>query len=64
VAENTTSVYTPNAADPGRSYLLTQLEQNTDTALVAGAMVQPWHFLRLGLSFHDEIAFVVQGHAA
>lgn len=61
VANNTTSVYTPNAADPGRSYLLTKLEQDTDTALVAGAMVQPWDFLRLGLSFHDEIAFVVRG---
>ena len=63
VANNTTHVYTPNAADPGRSYLLTELEQNTETALVAGAMIQPWDFLRLGLSFHDEISFQVRGES-
>jgi long-subunit fatty acid transport protein len=63
VAENTTNVYTPNAAEPGKSYMVTHLEQTTETALVAGALVQPWPFLRLGLSFHDEIAFEVKGRS-
>ncbi|MCK6573607.1 outer membrane protein transport protein [Myxococcota bacterium] len=63
VAENTTHVYTPNAVEPSKSYMVTQLEQTTETALVAGALVQPWPFLRLGLSFHDEIAFAVKGRS-
>lgn len=58
-----TQVYTPNAAVPGQVYMATDLEQTTDLALIAGAMVQPWDFLRFGLAFHDELAFEVRGRS-
>jgi len=60
---NRTQVYTPNAADPSNVYMNIQLEQETQTALIAGALVQPWDFLRFGLTVHDELAFDVRGQS-
>ncbi len=61
--ETVTRVYTPNAADPSKVYMATGLQQQTGGALIAGAMVQPWPFLRIGLSFHDELAFKIKGES-
>ena len=48
-------IYTPNAADPSVVDANFGIDQTLEQALVAGIIVEPLEWLRIGLTFQDEV---------
>lgn len=48
-------IYTPNAADPSVVDANFGIEQTLEQAVVAGLIIEPWSWLRIGLTFQDEV---------
>jgi len=51
----TNDIYTPNAADPSVVDANFGIDQTLEQALVVGLIVEPLDWLRMGLSFQDEV---------
>ncbi|MCA9544854.1 MAG: outer membrane protein transport protein [Myxococcales bacterium] len=62
--ENTTinQVYTPNGTDPSSVELNLNIEQGARWAITAGVTYEPLDWLRLAVSFQDEMYFGVSGY--
>lgn len=63
-ASSANAIYTPNAADPGSVELNLKVEQGLEEAVVAGLLIEPLDWLRIGLVFQDELYLSLAGQNA
>ncbi|MCA9539914.1 MAG: outer membrane protein transport protein, partial [Myxococcales bacterium] len=56
------TVLTPNAAEPADSVLNYNIENEFDQAITAGVLVRPLDWLRIGVTFQDELYLDLNGH--